>query len=265
MRSGYLGEETARRLGHLLLASEWHGLSGLFQMTLNDLENPKSPVAFRKAPKSMKRETPISYFAGEYSPTILASGLLIKLALARKAELWRFINSLNIRLIGPEVAKPLATHFANLESLFSSDVASVAAIDGVGVAAATSLFDWWSKDQNKDLIRNWLGSGVSPITNALEIDENRPLAGLNVLVTGTLKSFDREQVKLAIKKAGGKAAAGVSGSLSFAVIGDKAGASKLTKLAELGIEVIDEDEFVRRLAGSPEVAQEAIPEGAFLF
>jgi DNA ligase (NAD+) len=93
----------------------------------------------------------------------------------------------------------------------------------------------------------WIQSGVEPKSESIEIDFNGPLAGMNVLVTGTLKSFDREQVKKVIVQAGGKAASGPSGALTFAVIGEKAGASKISKLQDLGIEMIDEEQFLARL------------------
>jgi DNA ligase (NAD+) len=68
-----------------------------------------------------------------------------------------------------------------------------------------------------------------------------------VLVTGTLRNFDRDGAKEAILRAGGKPASGVSKNLSFAVVGDGAGSQKLAKLSDLGIEIVDEDEFIRRL------------------
>jgi DNA ligase (NAD+) len=82
----------------------------------------------------------------------------------------------------------------------------------------------------------------------MEINFNGPLAGMNILVTGTLKSFDRDEVKNVIIQNGGKAASGVSGALTFAVIGEKAGPSKLNKLQDLGVPMISEDEFLSLIA-----------------
>lgn len=262
MKSGYLGAETAFRLGHVLLSSKWHGLAGLFSLRLEDLLETTAPQALRKAPKNMKIESDISFFRGRFDPSIAASGLLMKLELAKKADFWRFLTAINVRLVGPEIAKPLAQHFSTFEDLFNSTVDDVAKIPGVGVAAAQNLADWWAIPQNQALIQAWTSAGVAPTSEKLEIDFNGTLAGLNVLVTGTLRSFDREAVKRVITQAGGKAATGVSAALSYAVVGDKAGAAKIAKLTDLRIEMIDEEEFLRRLEGP---SKQSIETGEFLF
>ena len=247
MKSGYLGEEAAKRLSAVLLERNSGLVGELFSLTAKDLYESTAPGVLRKAPLAMKDVEEISYFAGQHNPTISTAGIIIKLALARTTDFWRFLTALNIRLIGPENAKPLASHFKGIREVLEAPFEEVAAIPGVGQAAAQSLADWWSRPNSQDFVDSWISSGVQPTSESVEIDFNGPLAGMNVLVTGTFKTYDREQVKKIIIQAGGKAASGPSGALTFAVIGEKAGASKVSKLQDLGIEMIDEEEFLERL------------------
>lgn len=246
-KSGYLGEESSKRLASVLLDRNNGFISELFSLSAKNLYESSAPGVMRKAPKFMTGIDQISYFAGEYNPTISTAGMLFKLALAKSTDFWRFLTALNIRLIGPENAKPLADHFAGLREVFEAPLEEVAAIPGVGQAAAQSLADWWGRPNSQQIVQGWIDSGVKPKSESVEIDFNGPLAGMNILVTGTLQAFDREQVKRVIIQAGGKAASGPSGALTFAVIGEKAGASKIAKLEALGIEMIDETEFIKRL------------------
>ncbi|MEY5004149.1 MAG: hypothetical protein RLZZ594_179, partial [Actinomycetota bacterium] len=252
LRSGYLGEETAVKLAAYLLSDESLGLAKLFSLSTEELETTNVPDVQKKASLVVKKQLgveEVSYFFGEHSPSILTAGLLFKLALARQTDLWRFLPALNIRLIGPEVAKPLAGHFSDLLSIFEAEVAVLSSIPGVGQAAAQNIADWWSNLDNQKLVRNWIDAGVRPTSQDLEIDFNGPLSGKLVLVTGTLSTLDREGAKQAVIMAGGKAASGPTSKVDFVVVGASAGASKLAKAEALGLEIIDEEEFLKRLKG----------------
>jgi DNA ligase (NAD+) len=234
-----------------LLSDESLGLAKLFSLSTEELETTNVPGVQKNASLVVKKQLgveEVSYFFGEHSPSILTSGLLFKLALARQTDLWRFLPALNIRLIGPEVAKPLAGHFDGLLPIFESEESVLARIPGVGQAAAKSIGTWWQDATNRRLVQSWIESGVKPVSEKQEINFDGPLSGMTVLVTGTLKTLDRDQAKQAIVRAGGRSATGVSGTLDFAVIGDKAGPSKLSKLHALGITLLDEEEFLQILA-----------------
>jgi DNA ligase (NAD+) len=252
LKSGYLGEETAVKLACYLLSRPDLGLSKLFDLSVSELESADVPGIHKKASNAMKKQLgvdEVSYFMGEYSPSILTAGLLFKLALARTTDFWRFLPALNIRLVGPENAKPLADHFGGLLELFNAPLEVLASIPGVGQAVAQSLRDWWSQEGNRNILESWIRAGVAPVSEHLEINFDGPLSGMTILVTGTLRTLDREQAKSAIIRAGGKASSAVSASLDFAVIGDKAGPAKLAKLQALGITTLDEDEFLALLGG----------------
>jgi DNA ligase (NAD+) len=176
-----------------------------------------------------------------------AYGLLFKLEVAKSSELWRVITSLGIRFVGPEIAKLIAVNVGSLDGLLAVDYEKLRTIDGLGPSIVESLQNFIDMQNGRSIISNWLDAGVNPSPVRLERVEGGPLDGKTVLVTGVLKRFDREQAQEAIRLAGGKAVTSVSKALSFAVVGDKAGAQKIAKLSDLGVEVIDEDEFSRRL------------------
>lgn len=163
--------------------------------------------------------------------------------------MWRFLPALNIRLIGPEVAKPLAYHFNDLLSIFEAEVSVLSNIQGVGQAAAQNIADWWSNPDNQKMLRNWIDAGVKPTSQHLEIDFNGPLSGKLVLVTGTLSAYDREGAKQAVVLAGGKTSSGPTSKVDFVVVGEGAGASKIAKAEAIGLEIINEEEFLKRLKG----------------
>jgi DNA ligase (NAD+) len=145
------------------------------------------------------------------------------------------------------VAKPLANHFDGLQSLFNSSVEELSSIEGVGNVAAQTLLDWWAVDENRSIVESWIASGLDPQIERLEVIQGGALEGKTVLVTGTLQRFGRDEIKEVIAKFGGKSASGPSSNVSFVVVGEKAGPSKLKKIADLGLEVIDEQELIERL------------------
>src|SRR6185295_18640188 len=92
-------------------------------------------------------------------------------------------------------------------------------------------------------------AGIDPKMAKPAASGNQPLAGKTVVVTGTMVKFDRKQIEELIVKLGGKSSGSVSKKTSFVVAGESAG-SKLDKAKELGVEVITEDEFIKRVAVS---------------
>jgi DNA ligase (NAD+) len=250
-KSGYLGEGTA---SSLVRAPEGQtpvlpNLARIFSLDVEDLANAetvKVDKVTRLPEAGSKPERPFkSIVDGEIS--IDAYGLVFKMALARTSEFWRFITALSIRLIGPEVAKPLAQHFDNFDSLFNAPKDVLSSIEGVGEAAAQAILDWWADFENRQIVQSWIDAGVRPSKREVIKLEDGKLLDQLVLVTGTLRGFDRDGVHDLIRQHGGKVASGPSGNVSFAVVGEKAGASKLKKIADLGIQVLSEEEFLERL------------------
>ncbi len=182
--------------------------------------------------------------------------LVENLEQAKSQPLWRVLVALSIRHVGPTAARALAGHFGSLEAIREASVEQLADVEGVGGVIAESVLAWFEVDWHRRIVQAWADAGVRM---ADERDESvaRTLEGLTVVVTGSLVGFSRDESKEAILSRGGKAAGSVSKKTDFVVAGANAG-SKATKAEELGVRILDEDEFVELLAGGPEAV--ALPE-----
>lgn len=187
------------------------------------------------------------------TPAEVAIKLIKNLEEAKAKPLWRILVALSIRHVGPVAARSLTAHFGSLDRIFAASESELSQVDGVGQTLAQSIKEWIEVDWHRDIVESWRKAGV-----VLEIPGHQgPGAavsvggvffGMSIVATGSLKSFTREEIEEAIISNGGKAASSVSKKTSFVVAGENAG-SKLAKADELGIEVINEDEFRRRLDG----------------
>ena len=187
------------------------------------------------------------------TPAEVALKLLKNLEEAKTKPLWRILVALSIRHVGPVAARSLTAYFGSLSRIFAASEDELSQVDGVGQTLALSIKEWISVDWHQHIIDRWAAAGVQ-----LEIPGHAGpgaastvggvFEGMSIVATGSLKSFTREEIEEAIISNGGKAASSVSKKTSFVVAGDNAG-SKLAKAEELGIEVITEEEFQRRLLG----------------
>lgn len=185
------------------------------------------------------------------SPAEVAIKLLKNLEEAKTKPLWRILVALSIRHVGPVAARSLTTYFGSLDRIFGASEEELSQVDGVGATLAQSIKEWIAVDWHIEIVERWRKAGV-----LLEVPGHAGpgasgsaggvFSGMSIVATGSLKSFTREEIEEAIISNGGKAASSVSKKTSFVVAGDNAG-SKLAKAEDLGIEVISEEEFQRRL------------------
>ncbi len=173
-----------------------------------------------------------------------ATRLLANLEQARTRPLWRILVALSIRHVGPTAARALAAEFGSLGAIEAASADALAAVDGVGPTIAASLRDWFTEDWHRAIVGKWRDAGVQ-LADA-DFDPARAaarlLAGVSVVVTGTLASFSRDEAGEAIRQAGGKVTSSVSKKTSFVVAGENAG-SKYDKAVELGVPILDEAAF----------------------
>lgn len=188
------------------------------------------------------------------TPAEVAIKLLRNLEEAKTRPLWRILVALSIRHVGPVAARSLTNHFGSLDRIFAAAESELSEVEGVGPTLAKSISEWIAVDWHREIVEAWRSAGVQLDIPGHEgpgvsgAQTGGVFAGLSIVATGSLKTFTRESIEEAIISNGGKAASSVSKKTAFVVAGENAG-SKLTKAEELGIEVIDEQEFVRRLQG----------------
>ncbi|MCI0597779.1 NAD-dependent DNA ligase LigA [Candidatus Parcubacteria bacterium] len=172
-----------------------------------------------------------------------ADNLIEALENARRVSLDRLVVGLSISHVGEETAFLLAQKFGTLEKLQAAKADALAAVSGIGGIVGNAVADWFSCAENKALLTR--------LTKHLAIQKVKaptggPLAGQTVVVTGTLSGFSREEAEAAVRNAGGDVSGSVSSKTSFVLAGEHAG-SKLAKARELGVTVISEAEFKKRL------------------
>ena len=228
----------------------------LFDLTLEDLLPVRAEVldpdtGLAKVDESGQAKVVDFFRKKDGSPAEVAFKLLKNLEDAKTKPLWRFVVALSIRHVGPVAARSLAAHFGSLDRIFEASDVELSQVDGVGPILATSIVEWWRVEWHRNIVERWRAAGVQLEIAGHEgrgsqLGAGGPFAGLSIVVTGTLKDFTRESIEEAIISRGGKAASSVSKNTAFVVAGESAG-SKLTKAEALGVEVIDEEEFKRRI------------------
>ncbi|MDZ7577959.1 MAG: NAD-dependent DNA ligase LigA [Candidatus Nanopelagicales bacterium] len=187
-----------------------------------------------------------------------AEALLSQLDRAKTKSLWRILVALSIRHVGPTAARSLATRFGSLDAISSADVAELAACDGVGPVIAEAIVDWFTTDWRMAIVEKWRACGVRMAEDAAD-SMPHTLAGLTIVVTGSLAGFSRNQAEEAIAARGGKAASSVSSKTDYVVAGENPG-SKQAKALALSVPVLDEEGF-RALLDSGPPAQDSAPTG----
>jgi DNA ligase (NAD+) len=175
--------------------------------------------------------------------------LLANLDKAKAAPLWRVLVALSIRHVGPTAARALATEFGDIDAIVSASTEQLAAVEGVGATIAAAVTEWFTVDWHRDIVAKWRAAGVR-MADERDAGVPRTLAGLTIVVTGSLTGFSRDDAKEAIVVRGGKAAGSVSKKTAYVVAGDSPG-SKYDKAVELGVPILDEDGFRRLLEDGP--------------
>ena len=182
-----------------------------------------------------------------------ARKLLDNLEAAKTRPLWRVLVALSIRHVGPTAAQVLAREFGSIQAIASASPEELAAVEGVGMTIAESIREWFSVDWHQEIVKKWGEAGVQLEEERVIDTSPKPLAGLAVVVTGSLENYSRDEAATAITSRGGKAAGGVSKKTAFVVVGDTPG-SKYAKAVELKVPILDEDGFTVLLEQGPEAA-----------
>ncbi|WP_374209843.1 NAD-dependent DNA ligase LigA [Glycomyces sp. TRM65418] len=211
---------------------------------------PKVVTPFAKQPDKK---------TGEILPRKNAEEMLENLEKAKRQPLWRVINALSIRHVGPVAAQALAEHFGDLDRIAEADESAIAAVDGVGPTIAAAVKDWFAVDWHRAIVERWRAAGVRMQDDAPDPSELPPqtLEGLTVVITGGIPGYTREGAAAAVKARGGKTTSSVSKKTGAVVAGDKPG-SKYDKALTLGVPIVRGEDFERFLAdGLPPAEPEA--------
>ncbi|MDG1949965.1 MAG: NAD-dependent DNA ligase LigA, partial [bacterium] len=154
----------------------------------------------------------------------------------------RFILALGIKNVGEQTAIDLASHFHHLDALLTASAEGLVAIEGIGVVVAESIKDYLAEDRHKAMVQQYLDNGIV-IEQVNGSKKNPAIDGKTFVVTGTLETMGRDEVKDIIRQLGGKVSGSVSKKTDFVLFGDNPG-SKLQKAEELGVATLSEKAFL---------------------
>ncbi len=175
---------------------------------------------------------------------ILSNKLVKEIQARRKIELHRFIYALGIRHIGAENALVLARHFGTFEKLRHATLEELDGVEGVGEVVAKAIVEFFAdKEEAKRIDHLFEYVKVSSFEFRVS---GGPLAGTSWVFTGTLESMSREEAKETVRKLGADVSESVSKKTTFVVVGAEPG-SKADKAKKLGVEILDEKEFLKKI------------------
>jgi DNA ligase (NAD+) len=177
-------------------------------------------------------------------PGKIADNLLPAITASKSQPLSRLITALGVHGVGQVMAGDLSRVFTDLDSLSNATAEELQQIEGVGPNIADSIVDWFARPANQELLAKLKKAGVWPMAQLSVVSDQSSgkLAGLTLVVTGTLPTLSREGAKEFIESNGGKVTDSVSKKTSCLVLGENPG-SKLEKAKSLGVKVIGEDEL----------------------
>ena len=163
--------------------------------------------------------------------------LLSEIERSKKAGLARVLMGLGIRFVGERTAEAIAQEFGSMDAIMNAGAGELERVEEVGPRISHAIVDFFARPANRTLVEHLQDAGVD--MTAEKKQRTAQLAGLTLVLTGTLPTLTRDDAKAIIESAGGKVAGSVSKKTSYVVAGEEAG-SKLDKARELGVPVLDE-------------------------
>ena len=177
-----------------------------------------------------------------------ARNLLESLDASKQVPFERVLFALGIRYVGESVAKRLAQAFRSMDALQAATFEQLVATEDIGERIAQSLVDYFAKEANLTLIRRLASYGLQMERAEEEAGaRSEKLKGQIIVISGTFAHHSRDEYKALIEQHGGKNSGSISGKTSFILAGENMGPAKMEKAAQLGIRLLNEDEFLKLL------------------
>lgn len=176
-----------------------------------------------------------------------AQNILTELEKSKHTTLARFLYALGIREVGEATAKELARFYKDIDPLLSATIEDLQQLSDIGPVVSQHIVNFFHEKHNQQIIKKLLEVGIS-WPKADEKQKELPLQNKTFVLTGTLHSMTRDQAKDTLESLGAKVAGSVSAKTSYVVVGEDAG-SKLKKAKDLGVEILDEEQFILLLKG----------------
>lgn len=160
----------------------------------------------------------------------------------------RVVFALGIRFVGEIAAKALARHFKSMDALASASLEDMLQINGIGVVIAESVIRYFANEANRDLVRRLREKGVRMELSDEELSSHSDkLSGQSIVVSGVFSLHSRDEYKAMIEQHGGKNVGSISSKTYFVLAGANMGPAKLEKAGKLGIPILSEEEFLKKI------------------
>jgi DNA ligase (NAD+) len=160
----------------------------------------------------------------------------------------KVLFALGIRFVGETVAKKLAKHFKSIDNLMTANLEALISVDEIGDRIAESILEFSNDVGNMQLINRLKYHGVQlQVSEEDLLGQTDKLQGKVFVVSGVFYKMTRNELKKAIEDNGGKVSASISKKTTYVVAGDKMGPSKKTKAEDLGVAIINEDDFIEMI------------------
>lgn len=172
-----------------------------------------------------------------------ADNIISSIQLHKKISLWRFVYALGIIHVGEQTAHDLADHFGSLEKIKKAELMQINNIENIGPIVSESVYKFFRDKVNLDLIDRLIKNGVTIFHKKVE---KGILSGMTFVLTGTLPTMSREEMKKKIIENGGSVSSSVSSKTSYLIAGENAG-SKHNEAKKLGVKILSEEEFLKML------------------
>lgn len=179
-----------------------------------------------------------------------ASNLIESISKSIEAPFDRVLYALGIKLVGSTVAAQLAQYFGSLKALSEAGLEELLKVDEIGPVIADSIIRYFDEERNQSLIERLAKAGVQfELEQKDESARGNTLEGLSIVISGVFHTVSRDELKALIESQGGRNMGNISGKTSFVIAGENMGPSKRQKAEELGIEILNEEEFFARYSG----------------
>jgi DNA ligase (NAD+) len=214
-----------------------HDYADLYHLTAEQLENlivaPKEPRSERAVPRKLGK---------------VGRNVVQQIENSKRNDLARLIYAIGIRHVGEKAAATLARHFRTMDRVMTEPAEALQSVSEIGPVVAASVRAFAEEPRNQQLVARLKDAGVNMASQAPEpTDQPGPLAGKTFVLTGTLEKMTREEATEKLEALGAKVSGSVSKKTSYVVYGSEAG-SKLEKAEKLGVERLDEQQFLDFLA-----------------
>ena len=200
------------------------------------------------AMKNIGVEALVNYLGAGYGVTSVTN-MLDAIEKSKEQPFERVLAALSIPGVGKVMGRTLAKEFKNIETIENATVEDLCGVDGIGEIMANDIHQWFHNEENETMLSKLKEYGL---TMAVENDDCpdeipfRPLEGVKVCFTGSSNRFSGDDVEKFLESLGAKCGHSVSGKLDYLITGSKPGASKVKKATDLGVVIIEENDFYKK-------------------